>query len=103
MAEGTVFMFAAFDAGQHGTGGSSNIYTVSRGSAGCMDNSSPSSTAGTPVMTSGSSRRPANGTQTDSGGVKTVTAIATVYPTEASKKGYVLERIEFRYWLSGSS
>lgn len=94
LAQGTVFILAAFDAGKYGTGGSSNTYTVSQGSSACMDEYSPSSTAGNPVMTSGSTTRPGNGTTGNGdgtgsgvGGVKTVTAIATVYPSEGGGKG----------------
>ncbi|OCF41917.1 hypothetical protein I317_04219 [Kwoniella heveanensis CBS 569] len=71
VASGTEVIFAAFDHGPYGTGGSSALYKVGSSSdRSCLDDSSPSSTTqGGPTET---------GTKTGNvGGVKTVTAVTT--------------------------
>ncbi|WVF65573.1 hypothetical protein IAT40_000303 [Kwoniella sp. CBS 6097] len=71
VASGTEVIFAAFDHGPYGTGGSSALYNVGTSSdRSCLDDSSPSSTTqGGPTAT---------GTKTGNvGGVKTVTAVTT--------------------------
>lgn len=88
---GTSFILGAFDGGKTGIGGSSEIMTVGAGGAGCLDDSSPSSTPVVAVptqTTTGGGRVTGSPTGTGSGqgGVKTVTAIATVMP-EGSGKG----------------
>jgi hypothetical protein len=92
VAAGTSFILGAFDGGKTGIGGSSDLMTVGQGGAGCLDDSSPSSTpaATVPTMTRSPGKVPATGTGTATlgagGGVKTVTAIATVIP-EGSGRG----------------
>ncbi|WVQ93245.1 hypothetical protein IAU59_000310 [Kwoniella sp. CBS 9459] len=71
VASGTEVIFAAFDTGPYGTGGSSALYNVGTSSdRSCLDDSSPSSTTqGGPTAT---------GTKTGNvGGVKTVTSVTT--------------------------
>lgn len=84
IAAGTQFVFAAFDEGPYGNGGTSQIYTMGSSSdSSCLNELSPSSTPAAPSST-GIQTGTGSPTRTGGGnGIKTVTAITTVTPSDA--------------------